>query len=129
MKNLEITATKNSPQINFSASTGILSITGESYLEDVTPFYEPVLNWLNEYLEDLDEEDVAIFNMDVANFNSSSSEAFVNIFDMLEDCAQADIDVTINWFFDEDDELSQERGEEFAEDLEDVTFVFVKKTK
>jgi hypothetical protein len=126
MENLQIEATKSSPKIDFNAQTNILSIEGESYPENTSQFYQKVFEWLDEYLENLQDEEV-IINMELIYFNSSSSKVLMDIFDILEEASEDDKNITVNWIYDEDNDAALEYGEEFAEDIESLTFNLVEK--
>jgi hypothetical protein len=126
MENLNIAATKSSPEINFDTQTNILAIAGESYPENTTQFYESVFVWLNEYIENLASEEV-VFNIELIYFNSSSSKVLMDLFDTLEEACEDDKNIVVNWIYDEDNDASLEYGEEFAEDMEALTFNLVEK--
>ncbi len=126
MENLQIQATKSSPEINFDTTTNILSIIGESYPENTTQFYEPVFKWLNEFIDNLQTQEVVV-NIELIYFNSSSSKALMDLFDTLEEAGEDDKNIIVNWIYDEDNEASLEYGEEFAEDIESLTFNLVEK--
>ncbi len=49
METIKIQGTEDTPKIILDAGNEILEISGRSLPEDVSSFYEPVLNWLNEY--------------------------------------------------------------------------------
>ena len=51
MENLIIEATTYTPNINFDAVNGELSISGKSYPENTFEFYKPVNEWIIKYLE------------------------------------------------------------------------------
>jgi len=126
MDNLIIEATKYTPEIGFDAAANILSIKGESYPENTTEFYEPVFNWVKSYLEQLEDQAVTV-NIDLVYFNSSSSKALINFFDVLEESAAVGKQIIVNWIHEEEDEDMIEFGEEFEEDLEAVKFNLVQK--
>jgi len=126
MENLNISATKSSPKINFDAQTNILSISGESYPENTTQFYEPMFVWLEKFIKDFKAEEV-IFNIELIYFNSSSSKVLMDLFDILEDACEDGKNIIVNWIYDEDNEASLEYGEDFAEDMESLTFNLVEK--
>jgi hypothetical protein len=126
MENLQIEATKSSPEINFSSETNILAITGESYPENTTQFYQKVFAWLEEYMEEVTNEKV-IFNIELIYFNSSSSKVLMDLFDILDELHEEGKDIEVNWIYDEDNDASLEYGEEFAEDIESLTFNLVEK--
>lgn len=126
MQTLEITATKSSPEISFNAENNILSLVGESYPENTAQFYEPVFEWLEAYLDELNDQQVT-FNMELIYFNSSSSKALMDIFDILEEASDDGKNITLNWIYDEENDAALEYGEEFAEDIETLTFNLVEK--
>lgn len=121
MENLTVEGTKYTPSINFDYSTGILEIRGESYPENTTEFYSPVFEWVKQYLDQLGDG-TATINIKLIYFNSSSSKILLDFFDMLDEEGDNGKKIVINWFYEEDDEDNQEYGEEFQEDLENVTF-------
>jgi len=126
VENLHIPATKSSPEINFDAQTNILAITGESYPENTTQFYESVFKWLDNYIETLQDQEV-IFNIELIYFNSSSSKVLMDLFDILEEASEEDKNIIVNWIYDEENDASLEYGEEFAEDMESLSFNLVEK--
>ena len=126
MENLEIAATKSSPEVMFNASEHTLSIVGESYPENTTLFYEPVFAWIEKYMDTVDEEEVTV-NIELIYFNSSSSKVLMDLFEILEDLSDEGKNITVNWIYDEDNEASLEYGEEFEEDIESLTFNLVEK--
>jgi hypothetical protein len=117
-------ATPRSPEISFAYDRHHLTIRGKSYPEDAVAFYVPVLNSLKDYLQPLEGTAVTV-DIELLYFNSSSAKALMNLLLMLEDAAGRGNPVTVNWHYAEDDETMQEYGEEFAEDLEQVTFKLV----
>jgi len=126
MENLYIEATKSSPEIDFKLENKTLSISGESFPENTSQFYEPVVQWLEEFLEQCNDEEVVV-NMELIYFNSSSSKVLMDIFDTLEEASEDGKNIVVNWIYDEDNDASLEYGEEFAEDMESLTFNLVEK--
>jgi len=124
MKNLEISKTKTTPEILFNCSTNELSITGESFPENTSEFYAPVFEWLERYLNSITDQ-VVIVNIELVYFNSSSSKVLMDLFDMLEEAVQNGKEISVNWRYDEDNEMAAEYGEDFMEDLENLPFKLV----
>jgi deoxyribodipyrimidine photolyase len=124
MKNLEISKTKTTPEILFNFSKNELSITGESFPENTSEFYAPVFEWLEEYLDTLSDQLVTV-NIELVYFNSSSSKVLMDLFDMLEESVQNGKEISVNWRYDEDNEMAAEYGEDFMEDLEHLPFHLV----
>ncbi len=127
MENLEITASKSSPEIKFDASSYTLSIVGESYPENTSQFYEPVYKWVDDCIDELDDQQM-VLNIELIYFNSSSSKVLMDIFDTLEDASDDGKNIIVNWIYDEENDSALEYGEEFAEDMEALTFNLVEKS-
>lgn len=121
MEKLIVEPTKYTPRILFDPETHILEINGDSYPENISGFYDSVFEWLERYFREIRREPVTI-NVSMTYFNSSSSKMLLNFFDMLEDAAQNGADITINWYYDEENETILEYGEEFQEDIVSLTF-------
>ena len=50
MNELLIEKTKETPEINFNPSTGVLKISGRAYSNDIYQLFKPLNAWLNKYL-------------------------------------------------------------------------------
>ncbi len=122
---LQIEPTKSSPKITLNPNTNIHEISGESYPENSSEFYEPIIKWIEEYLQNLNQE--AIFNIEMFYFNSSTSKILIDIFDMFEEATTEGKKITVNWLYNKDNDAALEYGEEFAEDFENLTFNLVEK--
>lgn len=125
MDDIKIAATERTPEIDFDFVAGVFSIKNESYPEDVTEFYGPVIEQFRVWLEDQSGSDIT-FNFELIYFNSSTAKVIMDLFDMLEESA-TDNNVTVNWIYEADDDNMEELGEDFGEDLEDATFKMVVK--
>lgn len=119
METIKIQGTEDTPKIMLDAENEILEISGRSLPEDVSSFYEPVLNWLNEYAENPNKK--TIFNFKLTYFNTASSKLLLDILMKLEEMHEKGNDIVIRWHFPEDDEDMAEAGEEYA-DIVDVPF-------
>ncbi len=123
MDNISIEATDRSPKVDFDFEKGAFLLEGESYPENVSEFYGPVIEALSGYLEGLKDSGGTVeFNFKLIYFNSSSAKVMMGLFDSLDETAEAGVGVTINWFFEDDDDNMEELGEEFGEDLEYAKF-------
>ncbi|MBN1145322.1 MAG: DUF1987 domain-containing protein [Bacteroidales bacterium] len=119
METIKIQGTEDTPKIMLDAENEIMEISGRSLPEDVSSFYEPVLNWLNEYAENPNKK--TVFNFKLTYFNTASSKLLLDILMKLEEMHEKGNDVVIRWHFPEDDEDMAEAGEEYA-DIVDVPF-------
>jgi hypothetical protein len=119
METIKIQGTEDTPKIILDAENEVMEISGRSLPEDVSAFYEPVLNWLNEYAENPNKK--TIFNFKLTYFNTASSKLLLDILMKLEEMHENNNDVLIRWHYPEDDEDMEEAGEEYA-DIVDVPF-------
>ena len=51
MRHLQISGTQYSPNVDFDPEARVLSLSGISRPENTIEFYEPVLAWLEEFLD------------------------------------------------------------------------------
>ena len=63
-------------------------LKGESYPEDITAFYGPVIGQLSEHLDSVDGVEIQ-FNFELIYFNSSSAKIFLGLFETLDEAAGA----------------------------------------
>lgn len=117
MENFHIDGSTYIPRIDFNAGTGVLEIEGESYHEYTMEFFQPIFDWINEYLK---EEGRSItLNFRMSYFNTSSSRRFLEILTTLEDYqVNKSGKVTVNWYYEENDIDMLESGEEYADDVD-----------
>ena len=125
MQNLVIPATARTPAIDFDVGKNHLKLSGESYPEDVTEFYNPVFSALDAYLSTLGAGSCR-FDFELIYLNSSSAKAVMMLMDKLDAAAARGAAVDVYWFYDEEDDTMQELGEEFGEDLENAKFYLEK---
>ncbi len=125
MDNLNIEATKYTPNITLDASKGIIEMVGKSYPENTFEFYAPMMDWVEEYFSS-SAQDKTIVNLEITYFNSSSSKLFFDFFDLIEENSEKH-NVEINWIFDKDNESAEEAGEDFIEDFENLKINLVSK--
>lgn len=125
MENLLIEPTQSSPKINFDFEQNKLEIQGASYPENTAEFYQPVLSWLEEYLQIVGEKIITL-NLGLVYFNTSSSKILMDIFEILDQESEKGKKIVVNWFYDKDNESALEAGEEFQEDIEFIEFNILK---
>ena len=126
MKTLTIEASKYTPSIELNAEANTLSIKGKSYPENTFDFYAPVITWLQEYFEQGSLGKTTL-DIDIIYFNSSSSKLFFDLFDLLEEAQTDGKEITVNWYYDAENESAEEAGEDFKEDFEEMDFNIIKK--
>ena len=75
METIKIQGTEDTPKVILDKENELMEISGRSLPEDVTAFYEPILNWLNEYSESPNKK--TIFNFKLVYFNTASSKLLI----------------------------------------------------
>ena len=121
MDTIKIDATDRSPEIEFKFDDNSFLIKGESYPEDVTAFYGPLIGQLEEYLTGIHGASVH-FTFELIYFNSSTAKVLMGLFDALDETAKNSNDVLVTWIYQEGDDNMEEMGEEFGEDLKNAKF-------
>jgi hypothetical protein len=123
MEQLIIAGTEDTPSVKLSTEDNEFVMSGRSLPEDVTSFYEPILNWIEEFAKNPFKMS---FNTKLEYFNTASSKLILDIFIRLEEIEQeSGAGIEIIWHYDENDEDMEEAGEEYKELVEDLTFNLV----
>lgn len=114
---LKIVGTEDTPEIHFNVQENEYAISGRSLPEDVSSFYKPVFDWLNEF-----EKNVVAnpsFKFKLEYFNTASSKIILDILMRLEEInSQNSSNINIEWYYMESDDDMLEAGEEYKELVE-----------
>ncbi len=113
MENLYIEASKSTPLIEYKDR--VFSISGQSYPENAFQFYQPVSQWLKEFLEIMTASTTFTFNLEY--MNTSSSKCIMDLVDILDAAFIEGKEIVINWYYDIDNESLLDCAEEFKEDV------------
>ncbi len=70
-KNIFIEPTEKTPQVDMNYLTGELILSGRSIPENATEVYEPILNWVNEYVQSAKQTTNLRLNLEY--FNTATS--------------------------------------------------------
>jgi hypothetical protein len=109
MENLTLEGSAKTPTINFDATSGKLELRGRSIPENSVEFYKPLNEWIENYGSSPASE--TSVDMKLEYFNTSSSKCILDLFKKLEAISGGKTTVTVNWFFEEDDEDMEEAGQ------------------
>lgn len=116
MDPLIIEATEETPFVHFDSVNNIFEISGNSYPEDSTAFYLPVINWISDFSNN--PPGSAEFRFSFIYLNSSSYKAIYDVLHILNDLRQQKgVEVSVKWFYKEGDVDIREIGEGLAETL------------
>lgn len=124
MQALIIQATKSTPSVNFDPTTNILSMKGESYPENAAKFFGPIFLWLEEFLASQDVVQ-AVVEIELIYFNSSSSKALMNFFELLDNAVSDGRQIEVNWRYQKENETALEAGEEYRDEVRSLVFNLV----
>ena len=107
---LKIEGTEFTPKALFDKATGVFEITGRSLPEDAPQFYDPINEWLEEYVKDPNPVTEFLFKLDY--YNSASAKEIVKILKKIKQINIAGKEIKIIWYYSKYDELMKDRGEE-----------------
>jgi hypothetical protein len=121
MQVIKIQGSDDTPKVILDANpeNPIFEISGRSLPEDVVAFYEPILEWLDEYAQSPLPK--TVFDFKLEYFNTASSKLLLDVLLKLEDMYDDGNDVLVRWHYPDDDEDMEEAGEEYA-DIVEVPF-------
>jgi hypothetical protein len=106
----------------FDPDNDIFEISGRSLPEDVITFYQPVIDWLDDYK--LVPNNNTEFVFKYIYFNTATSKLIQDILLRLEQIQETGNKVKVIWYYEEDDEDMYDLGEEFKENV-DIPFEIV----
>ncbi|MEM9895790.1 MAG: DUF1987 domain-containing protein [Bacteroidota bacterium] len=121
MEKIFIEPTRTTPLVQFDPEEGLLEMKGRSSPENSIQFYQKILDNLDQFALSRYESFTA--NIAFEYFNTSSSKCLFDVFKRLSRIRDTGKEVTINWYYEEDDDDMMEAGEDYS-DLLDLDFNF-----
>ena len=122
MTDIFLTQTLTTPAVTGRVDDGSLEIVGESYPENSDEFYQPIFQWLRDFMATQKRPIAVSFRMPY--FSTSSSKRLLDILDILQSYHYTSGGaVTITWWYEENDEDMLESGKELCDGL-DLKFIF-----
>jgi hypothetical protein len=123
MRPLKIAPTDETPRVMFSPDEAVLEISGNSYPENSTKFYTPVLDWLRQFAAETQGKNIVLdFNFEY--FNTSSAKYILEILRIIHDCQKNGNECLVRWHYLEEDTDMLEAGEDYRDSI-DLPFEFV----
>ena len=117
MENLHIPVIEDEfdkPLVNFDASTGKCEISCESFPEKTVDFYGQLMEWLEQYMQEV--KGPIDFNFNISYFNTSSSKRILHIMILLREYLDKGGEVEARWSYDPEDL-------DLEEDIEDLKVI------
>ena len=119
---LEREITDTTPYVLIDEEKGYMKLEGESYHENVISFFKEISEWLSAFLKT--DFDSFTFDCELKYFSSSPVKVLLNmLLDMNH--AKNSKNIIVNWITTPRNRIIIECGEDFQEDLEDLTFNIV----
>lgn len=115
MEKFYLEPTKSSPEVSLKPQENTLTIKGESYPENSFAFYKPVFEVIEKAIKENSDFKLII---EVSYLNTSSTKSFMNLLDIAEDGYQKNKSISVDWYYEEDNEHSYELALDFKEYLE-----------
>jgi hypothetical protein len=119
MEKLIISPTVFTPKVILDHEEHFIEIEGESRPQDVREFYNPILEWMNDFSETLLRSDdsskpvIASFNFNY--FNSGSAKCILDLCKILARLRSDNIDASARWHYVKGDDDMLEAGMEMAQ--------------
>jgi hypothetical protein len=118
MTKLYISATKDSPEISFDPKTGLFCISGVSHPENVTKFFQPVIEWLDNFHAEVVRTRVSTPIKLVLFFryiNSASYKYLISFLQRIQELTNDGVPVSVEWQYEPEDVDMKEAGTELFE--------------
>lgn len=112
MENIRIEPTDVSPEVVFDIENNNFSIRGKSVVTEVDSFYDPLIEWLEDAQNKIDNRVDFVFDLEY--FNIFSSKRILFILYKLSDLKVSGADINVIWHFSMEDDDMKEVGEDFA---------------
>ena len=113
MKKLLIEGTISTPTIILDPDNNKFEISGSSRPEGIELFYKPILFWIDDYIKKPNLKTVFDFKLDY--FNSASLNMILKILARFESLKDNGHEVTVRWYYEDDDDDLREAGTDFAQ--------------
>jgi len=116
---LEREMTDLTPYVLIDEAGGYMKLEGESYHENIFEFFKEIREWLNGYLKT--DFDNFTFDCELKYFNSSTVKVLLSMLLEMDDSKNSE-NITVNWITTKNNRIIIECGEDFEEDVENLTF-------
>jgi hypothetical protein len=113
MEIIKISGTEDTPNVILDKENMIFEISGRSLPEDVVMFYQPIMNWMDEF-EKTPFQDM-VLSIKLEYFNTASSKLILDILLKLEEIYNGGTPLKVKWFCLSSDSDMKEAGEEYSE--------------
>ena len=110
MKTISLDAKEDTPKVILNKTENKFEISGRSLPEDATIFYNPIYNWIKNYVKA--PKPITEFHFNLEYFNSTSLKQLIKILFTLEEITNTGKIIKVIWHYNNNDELMLAKGEE-----------------
>jgi hypothetical protein len=122
MQPLILDGQDDAPKVILDKSNNTFEFSGRSLPEDVATFYQPIYDWLEEYIASPNPK--THVKMKIDYFNSASHKAINEVLEILAKLKTRGKEVIIKWHYLKEDEDMLEAGKDYA-DLTGLSFEYI----
>jgi hypothetical protein len=115
--------TPSTPYILVDEEKKYMKLEGRSFHENVVSLFEEINNWLDDFLPSNFGE--FTFDCELNYLNSSTVKMLYNMLIKMDKFANKEKKIIINWITTESNDIIIECGEDFKEDVNNITFNIV----
>jgi len=116
---LNVEESEHCPKITLDKENNLFAIEGRSYPDDAPQFYKQVHDWFKEYFQEPNSSTELLMRLEY--YNSSTAKELLELFSNLDEISSSGKDIKIVWFYNDDDAIMEERGEEL-QSMVDMNF-------
>ena len=108
MNDLIIDKTKETPEINFNPSTGVLKITGRAYSNDIYQFYNGFIVWVDQYL--MNPKEKTTIEIQIEYCNTIFNKLLIKLFEKSKTVLEKNKQLVIVWRYEKGDKESADEA-------------------
>lgn len=108
---ISIEKTFSTPGVKFSSPDSTLIIEGRVIPEDAIAVFQPIVDWVNAYFAEGNNQIGVIFRL--YYYNTSSSKRIVNFLKLLDDHYSKGKKINVKWEYEEGDDDCMRDGQDY----------------
>ncbi|MDD2198029.1 MAG: DUF1987 domain-containing protein [Bacteroidales bacterium] len=113
---LSIKGTSQYPEVLLDRIKGRLEFSGNSLPEDAKNFFEPIIIWIDNYLQSPSEKTIISFRMNY--YNTPTSRILFKLLKKFEDIHKiGNTEVVIEWNYPDDDIDMKDAGNDYSANI------------
>jgi len=97
------------PTVKVNGVNGEVEISGRSNPENSSEFYQPLIDWLDDYV--VNPAPVTTLTLNLEHFNTSSSKCILDLLKRFKRLDENSKEFVIKWYYEDDDEEMLETAE------------------